>query len=633
MNFRTLLFGRRLQNRETESRRIGWIEAVPALGLDALGSSSYGPEAALAVLMPLGLLGTQILLPVSIATIALLAILYLSYRQTIVAYPINAGGYVVARDNLGPYPSLLAAAGLLVDYVLNVAVGISAGVGALVSAVPALQPLTVVICLAILLVIMLINLRGTGEAGWLFALPCYLFVACFLGIFGYGIAGLVFGHGAPHPLVPPPPLRAAGQSLTLWLVLRSFASGCTAMTGVEAVSNSAGSFRKPIVPNAHLTLTIIVAALAMLVIGVAMLARSYGIGAMDERQPGYQSVMSQVAAAVTGHGPIYYVAMASLLAVLCLSANTSFVAFPRLCELVAADGYLPKVFALAGRRLVSTSGIVFLALASGALILAFGGITDALIPLFAIGAFTTFLLSQLGMVGHWRKQEGGNFHRLVLNGGGATATAVALAIILVAKFTEGAWLTLVAIPLIILLLDGIHRYYARLKADLREEGPIELDDIDPPTVVILAEGWNRLSEKAIKFALTISPDVIAVHLVKLGGPAHDKEEEELRRKWRRDVADPVAARGLKPPQLKLIPAPYRRLNEPLLKLLAEIDARTPGRAVAVLIPQIVDERWWNSLLHTRRAARLRSQLLIHGGPRLTVATVPWRLTSDRRGHG
>jgi amino acid transporter len=630
MNLTTLLFGRRLHNRESEDRRIGWMEAVPAMGLDALGSSSYGPEAALTVLMPLGLLGTQMLLPVTVTIVALLTVLYFSYRQTIVAYPQNAGGYVVARENLGQYPSLLAAAGLLVDYVLNVAVGISAGVGALVSAVPVLQPLTVIICLAILVLITLANLRGTGEAGWFFALPCYLFVACFLCIFAYGIAGLVMAHGNVRPLVPPPPPRGAGESLSLWLVLRAFASGCTAMTGVEAVSNGAGAFRKPVVSNARLTLTIIVAILAVLALGVAILARAYGIGAMDERQPGYQSVLAQIAAAITGHGPIYYIAMASLLAVLCLSANTSFVDFPRLCELVAADGYLPKTFALAGRRLVYSSGIVFLALASGALIFAFGGVTDALIPLFAIGAFTTFLLSQLGMVGHWRKQQGRNLHRLILNGGGAAATAVALAIMLVAKFSEGAWLTLVAIPLIILLLSSIHRYYRHLATDLHEDGPISLDDIDPPTVVILAQGWNRLSEKALKFALTISPDVLAVHLVKLGGPSADDDEKELRRKWHSGVVDPVTARGMKPPELKLLPAPYRRLNEPLLKLLAEIDERTPGRAVAVLIPQIVEDRWWMSLLHTRRAARLRGQLLIHGGPRLTVATVPWRLTEKSR---
>jgi hypothetical protein len=402
------------------------------------------------------------------------------------------------------------------------------------------------------------------------------------------------------------------------------------MTGVEAVSNGVGAFKEPVVANAHRTLTIIVAVLAVLLVGVAILAHGYAIGAMDERRPGYQSVMSQLAAAVFGRGPIYYVSIAALLAVLCLSANTSFVAFPRLCRLVAADGYLPKAFAISGRRLVFTAGIVFLALAAGGLIVAFGAITDALIPLFAIGAFTTFSLSQAGMVAHWRRHDG-NAWRFGINLVGAAATIAALAVILVAKFTEGAWLTLIAIPLVILLLKSIHRYYARLAAELREDGPIVLDDTDPPTVVIIAETWNRLSEKAIKFALTISPDVVAVHLVKLEGPDPDKGEEELRKLWRRDVEEPIGRYGLKPPELKLIPSPYRRLNEPLLKLLRDIDERTPGRAVAVLIPEIVKEHWWQNLLHVHRARRLREQLLVHGGSRLTVASVPWRLSSlDRR---
>jgi amino acid transporter len=626
MNLPALLFGRRLGNREAEGRKIGWIEAVPAMGLDALGSASYGPEAALTILVPLGLSGASYLAPVTGCIVALLAILYVSYRQTVVAYPVNGGGYVVARENLGEYPSLLAAAGLLIDYVLNVAVGISAGIGALVSAVPALQPFTVPLCLAVLVLIVGANLRGTGEAGWLFALPSYLFIISFLGILGYGIVGAAFAGGNVEPVVPPPSPPAAEAGVTLWLLVRAFAGGCTAMTGVEAVSNGVGAFREPVVPNAHRTLTIIVAVLALMLVGVATLVHLYGVTAMDARQPGYQSVPSQLAGAVVGRGPAYYLAMVSLLAVLCLSANTSFVAFPRLCRLVAQDGYLPKSFGLPGRRLVFTSGILFLAVAAGALILAFGGITDALIPLFAVGAFTTFTLSQAGMVVHWRRQGKQHRWRFAINLVGAAATGLALAVILVAKFGEGAWLTVVAIPLVILLLRSVHRYYGGLATDLREEGPIELEDTDPPTVVIIAESWNRLSEKAVKFALTISPDVIAVHLQELGGPEPDEGEKTLLDQWQREVAEPVMARGLKPPRLMVIPSPYRRLNEPLLKLLHEIDEQTPGRAVAVLIPEVVREHWWQTLLHTRRARRLRAELLVHGGPRLTVATVPWRFS-------
>lgn len=624
MNLEALLFGRPLRNREAEGRKIGWFEAVPAMGLDALGSSSYGPEAALVILAPLGLMGSHALAPVTACIVVLLAILYLSYRQTVVAYPVNAGGYVVARDNLGEYPSLLAAAGLLIDYVLNVAVGISAGVGALISAAPQLQPFTLPICFAILLLIVVANLRGTGEAGWLFALPAYVFVLCFVGIIGFGLFEMVAGGGHVTPVVAPPPVGAGTEAASLWLLVRAFAAGCTAMTGVEAVSNGVGAFREPVVRNAHLTLGIIVAILGLLLVGVAILAPALSVGAMDERQPGYQSVLSQITGAVIGHGPLYYVAMASLLAVLCLSANTSFVDFPRLCRLVAEDGYLPRAFAISGRRLVFTAGILFLAAAAGALILAFGGITDPLIPLFAVGAFTTFTLSQAGMVGHWRRKDGTPW-RIGINLVGAIATGIALLIILLAKFVEGAWLTVIAIPIVIVLLKSVRGYYARVQSELREDGPITLEDLDPPTVVIIAETWNRLSEKAIKFALTISPDVIAVHLVNLEGPEPDKGEQELRRQWAREVAEPVKALGLKPPELKLVPSPYRKLNEPLLNLLKEIDERTPGRAVAVLIPEIVVEHWWQNLLHIRRARRLRAELLAHGGPRLTVASVPWRL--------
>ncbi|HVW91779.1 MAG TPA: amino acid permease [Devosia sp.] len=624
MNLPALLFGRPLRNREAEGRKIGWFEAVPAMGLDALGSSSYGPEAALAILAPLGILGSHELAPVTACIVALLAVLYLSYRQTVVAYPVNGGGYVVARDNLGEYPSLLAAAGLLIDYVLNVAVGISAGVGALISAAPQLHAFTLPICLAILLLIVLVNLRGTGEAGWLFALPAYVFVLCFIGIMGFGVFEAVQAGGQPKPAVAPPPVPAGTEAASLWLLVRAFAAGCTAMTGVEAVSNGVGAFREPVVRNAHRTLGIIVAVLGLLLVGVAILAPTFSVAAMDEGRPGYQSVLSQIASAVAGHGIVYYVAMASLLAVLCLSANTSFVAFPRLCRLVAADGYLPRAFALPGRRLVFTGGIVFLAVAAGALILAFGGMTDPLIPLFAVGAFTTFTLSQAGMVGHWRRKDATPW-RIGINLVGAVATGIALLVILVAKFSEGAWVTVVAIPVVIVLLKSVRGYYAQVQSELREDGPITLEDLEPPTVVIIAETWNRLSEKAIKFALTISPDVIAVHLVNLEGPEPDKGEQELRRQWARDVAEPVKALGLKPPELKLIPSPYRKLNEPLLHLLKQIDERTPGRAVAVLIPEIVMEHWWQNLLHVRRARRLRAELLAHGGPRLTVASVPWRL--------
>jgi len=621
----SIVLGRRLANREYEDKKVGWFEAVPAMGLDGLGSSSYGPEAALTVMIPLGAAGLVWLGPVMGLIVALLIILYFSYRQTITAYPSNGGAYTVAHTNLGEYPSLLAAAALMVDYVLNVAVGVSAGVGALVSAVPPLQPYILPLCLGIVLLVTILNLRGTGEAGWTFALPTYVFVLSFVGAIGWGVAQLVIGSGHPSPVMPPPPLPPAADAASFWVLMHAFASGCTAMTGVEAVSNGVASFKQPVLRQALTTLTIIVGVLGLLLAGIATLAMSYHIGAMDQTKAGYQSVLSQLIGAISGRGAFYYVSMTSLLCVLCLSANTSFVDFPRLAHAVAANGYLPRIFAIPGRRLVFTAGILFLSVIAGLLLIGFGGITDRLIPLFAIGAFLTFTLSQAGMVAHWRKAGPGNRWRLLMNLVGALSTGAALVIIIIAKFAEGAWITLIAIPAIMVLLKAVHSYYDSLADELREEGPIALEHLVPPTVIVVAEQWNRLSERAVKFALTISPDVVAVHLSKAEGPDSDDHEQRLRAQWRTDVEEPVAKRGLAPPRLMFIPAPHRLMLEPLMRLIDKLDAEAPERAVAVLIPQTVKSAWWQNLLHTHRAARLRAGLLRAGRPNLTVVTVPWRV--------
>ncbi|MBB3659917.1 amino acid transporter [Rhizobium sp. BK650] len=630
MDIRNILLGRRLANREHDDKKLGWIEAVPAMGLDCLGSSSYGPEAALTVLIPLGATGLVYLGPLMGFIIALLAILYFSYRQTLAAYPTSGGAYAVAKENLGQYPSLLAAAALMIDYVLNVAVGVSAGVGALVSAIPLLHPYILPLCLGIVAIVMIANLRGTGEAGWLFALPSYLFIACFLGVVGYGLTRIIL-EGNPAPVVAPPRLGPPAAAAGIWLLMHAFASGCTAMTGVEAVSNGVGSFKEPVLKNAYVTLTIIVVVLGLLLGGIATVATWIDIGAMDQTKDGYQSVLSQLVGAVAGYNAFYYVAMSSLLCILCLSANTSFVGFPRICRMVAADGYLPKSFAQPGRRLVFTAGILFLSAVAALLLVAFGGITERLIPLFAIGAFLTFTVSQVGMVVHWRRQAESHRPKLAMNAIGAASTGAALIVILFAKFTEGAWITLIAIPVTMVLLKTIKKYYVSLENELRKPGPIVIEDVEPPTVIVVTEAWNRLSERAIKFALTLSPDVVAVHLIRLGGPEMEERDQALRETWREEVEEPVAARGLKAPRLMLIPAPYRELHEPLLKLIEKLDADAPERKVAILIPETVKDKWWQGALHMNRAGKLRSQLLKFGDARLTVATVPWRLSREKTG--
>jgi amino acid transporter len=625
MTLKTILLGRPLANREQSEQKIGVVAGVPALGLDGLASSAYGPEAALTILLSLGVAGPRYIVPITAVLLTVLGLLYISYRQTLTAYPSGGGAYTVARENLGVNAGLLAAAALMIDYVLNAAVGISAGVGALVSAFPRLHPYILELCLLALVLLTLVNLRGTRESGWAFALPTYLFLASFFVLLAMGVARAVLAGGHPHPVIPPPPLGPAAATAGVWLMMRAFASGCTAMTGVEAVSNGMGAFREPAVRNAHRTLTAIVVSLAALLGGVAWLSRTFGIGAMDQTRPGYQSVLSQLVGALVGHGAFYYVAICSLLAVLTLSANTSFVGFPRLCQLIARDRFLPAAFNDVGRRLVYTVGILFLTLASGLLLVAFRGITDRLIPLFAVGAFLAFTLSQAGMVMHWWKSEGHNRRHLLVNGLGAAATALALLVIVAAKFKEGAWITLLALPGLILLFKTMRRYYDRVERELWEPGPFDLAENDPPVVVVPTESLNKLTQKALRFGMKLSPEVIAVHLSALDGADAEEEARTLRDRWHEDVEQPAAEAGVPPPRLVLLQSQYRKLVEPLLCFLRSVEQEHPGRAIAVIVPDVVKSHWWQHLLHHRRARRLRRELLRHGGPHVVVIAVPWHL--------
>src|ERR1700694_5013138 len=410
MGFIDVLFGRPLASSEDEGQRITPLQGISTFGLDALSSAAYGPEAALTILLPLGLLGVRHIVPLTAAIIALLIIVYFSYRQTVAAYPMGGGSYTVAKENLGNRAGLLAGAALMIDYLLNVAVGISAGIGALVSAVPSLQPHTLAMCLTVLVILTMINLRGVKEAGSAFEAPTYFFVGTLAVVILIGLYKIVASGGHPVAVVAlgqavgraPAALQAGGT----WILLKAFASGCTALTGVESVSNGVQAFRKPVVPAARATLTAIIAILIVLLGGIAVLVRYYGIMATDPGQPGYQSVLSMLTAAVAGKGIFYDVTMFSVLLVLCLSANTSFADFPRLCRMVARDNYLPHSLTTRGRRLVFSQGIWALAILAALLLILFRGVTDRLIPLFAVGAFLAFTLSQAGMVAHWERTGG-----------------------------------------------------------------------------------------------------------------------------------------------------------------------------------------------------------------------------------
>src|SRR3954466_175006 len=499
MSLRTLLFGKPLRSDAEAEEQIGPAQGIPVLGLDALASASYGPEAALTITLVSGAAASRQIVPVSAAIVGLMLIVYFSYRQTLEAYPNGGGSFTVAKENIGPNAGLIAAAALALDYVLNAAVAISAGGGAIVSAIPGLLPYTLALCLAILLVLTVINVRGIRSAGLVFMAPTYTFIATLVVVIGYGVVKTFAAGGSPTPAAPlPRPDDAASSAVGLWLLLRAFASGCTAMTGIEAVSNAVPLFRQPTVRLARRTLTFIVVILVFLLAGLAMLVRAYGIVATAPGAAGYQSVVSQVIAAVMGRGVFYYITMTSVLMVLALSANTSFADFPRVCRVLAADRYLPPEFARRGSRLVFTNGILVLALLAGTLLVVFGGITDHLIPLFAVGALLAFTMSQLGMVVHWRKsKEAGRVPKLAINAIGSASTSIALLIVIVSKFNHGAWMTVVVIPGLILLFHQTRKYNERVAAITHAEGPLDVSHLAAPLVVIPLRRLDHVGRKAL----------------------------------------------------------------------------------------------------------------------------------------
>jgi amino acid transporter len=618
-----LLLGRPLRSDEETLQRIGVLTAIPVLGLDALGSASYGPEAAMTVLLPVGAAATLWVRPITLAIVGVLAVVAISYAQTIPAYPNGGGSFTVAKENLGRTPGLLAAAALCTDYVLNVAVGISAGIGAICSAEPRLLPYTLPLCLGVLALLMIVNLRGVRESGLAFLLPTYLFVASLLLTLGLGVWKTVMAHGHPTPVVPPPHLPATVAAASLWLLLRAFASGCTALTGVEAVSNAVPIFREPRVHRARRTLAALAVILAVLLLGISFVSQAYGITATEPGKPGYQSVISQIVGAVTGRGWFYFVTMGAVFSVLTLSANTSFADFPRVCRLLALDEYLPPAFAHRGRRLVYSRGIISLTVIAGALLIAFGGITDRLIPLFAVGAFLAFTMSQLGMVMHWRRVGGPGARRsLWMNATGAAATTVTLGIIIVSKFTEGAWLTVIVIPLLVLGFRSIRRYYDRLWGELGDSSPLDVSHLARPLVVVPLLRWDRIARKALRFALSLSDDVRAVQVL-----TEDMMVEDLRGHWPELVERPARAAGLQPPQLVVIPSEYREFFGPFLNYLRALAAIEPERPLAVLVPELVRRRWYQFFLESR-ATLLKALLLLEGGPQISVIDCPWYLEDD-----
>ncbi len=624
MNILDVLVGKPIKTSDERAEQIGPAQGIPIFGLDGLSSAAYGPEAALSLLIPLGLLGVQYIVPISAAIIILLIIVYFSYRQTIAAYPSGGGSYTVARYNLGAYPSLLAAAALLTDYILTAAVGISAGVGALVSAVPSLLPHTVVICVGILLVITVINLRGVREAGGVFMIPTYLFVGTLLVTIIGGLLRAVLSGGHPTPLAalpPPPPMI---QAVSLWLLLKVFSSGCTALTGVEAVSNGVKAFREPGVKNAQRTLTIIIFLLALLLAGISYLVKVYGIAATDPGKPGYQSLLSMLIAAVFGKGFFYYLTIGSILLVLSLSANTAFADFPRLCKAIATNNYLPHAFGYRGRRLVYTYGIVVLAVLTGALLIVFGGVTDNLIPLYAVGAFLAFTLSQFGMVMHWRKNRGpGWVKSAMINGLGGFVTGITVIVVLVAKFVEGAWITLIFIPMLVIFFRVVRRHYhAVVVATTSCEAVVPANHARPPLVIVPVDRWSRICKQSLEFASRLSPDIIAIHV------EPGEHSELLREDWERYVERPFREAGAEPPKFEVLPSPYRFIIVPIVQYILNLSEKNPDRRIVVVIPELVEDHWYEYFLHNQRGRLLEWTLLVRGNERIFTVSSPYYISEN-----
>ena len=608
-----VLVGRPLTSAEEERQRLPKVIALSTFSSDPISSTAYATEEILFVTAVAGsslALGLSKLVPMALAVVVLLAIVVTSYRQTLFAYPSGGGSYIVSRENLGEYPSLVAGASLLVDYVLTVAVSISAGVAAIVS-LPAFRGLTdsrVGICLGFIALLTAANLRGLKESGRLFAAPTYVYVVTLTALVVLGLVRSYLGDVEPVTFDPEAfeGARQAGGTLGLFLILRGFSSGAVALTGVEAISNGVPAFRRPESLNAAITMSVMAGLLGSLFLGVSVLASRL------QPYPSHEeTVISQMGRVVFGSGhPVYVILQFATAGILILAANTAYADFPRLSSIMARDGYLPRQFANRGDRLVFSNGILFLAAAAAALIAAFGGLTNALIPLYAVGVFTSFTLSQSGMVRHHRRvREKGWQRALVINAVGAAATFIVLLIVAVTKFAVGAWLPIVVIPALIAIFKGIDRHYARVRAALAVPADWRPPPVNP-TVVVLVGSVHRGVLGALAYAKALSPHrLFAVSVV-----SDAEEQHRLEDQW--------ARHGIDVP-LEIVYSPYRDLTRPILRFLDTVDARWDKDVVTVVIPEFVVTRWWEHLFHNQSALILKGRLLFRRGT--VVISVPYHV--------
>ena len=600
---RRVLFGRPLATDEELDERLPKVKALATFSSDNLSSVAYASELIMFTLLAAGSAAFWLVMPISFLIVTIFVIIVISYRQTIRAYPSGGGSYIVAKENLGTGSALLAAAALLTDYVLTVSVSVAAGVLAITSAFPGLEWLRVPLGIAAILFVMLINLRGLRESGTLFAAPTYLFLVMTLGLIGVGILRTVLGD-APHVTGVVPAVVPA-ETLGVLLLMRAFADGCSAITGVEAVSNGVPAFKPPEWKNARTTLTVMGALVAIMFLGLSWLAGVAGATPSD-----HESIVSQIGRAVFGLGPLYYILQLATTGLLILAANTSFADFPRLSSILARDGYMPSRFAFRGERLAFSAGIVVLAIVAIVVLVAFGGLVTALIPLYAIGVFTSVTLSQVGMVRHWlREREPGWRRSALINGVGAIATAIVTLIFAIAKFALGAWLIIVIIPILVGAMLFIHRQYERrrLEVHVRPESIIG-PALRRQHVIIPVPEVTRDVVQAVKFGRSMSHDITAVHVT------DDVDRgEEIRTRFERQIP------GV---PFVIVESPYRQLVRPLIRYLEDTAGRLADDILVVLLPEYVPRHWWEKYLYNENARRIREALL--GRKNILIADVPYR---------
>jgi amino acid transporter len=604
---RTFLIGRPIHSEREEHERLTKTKALAIFSSDNISSSAYGPEEIMRVLAFAGAGALSLTLPLAGLITVMLAIVTVSYRQTIKAYPLGASSYIVASDNMGSRAGVLAAAALLIGYVVTVAVSISAGVAALTSLYEQLYDARVILGVLMVAVLMLGNLRGIRESGTIFMVPTYAYIVVMLAIIGYGVARTVSGDVPPFS--PPDgwePVEQGVQALSLFLILRAFSQGAVALTGVEAVSDGVPAFKPPEWKNARTTLTWAAIVFAVLFIGIAFLVTRLGIQPDGSEQ---HTVLSLLVRQLTGDGAVLVIAQLATALILVLAANTSFADFPRLSSFLARDGFLPRQFAFRGERLAFTTGIVALSLMAMALLVGFNASVSGLIPLYTLGVFIAFTLSQSGMlVRWWRRREPGWRAGLAINGLGAATTAVVTVVVGTSNFFQGAWLVIVLVPILMVILLGINRHYGDMDRALALDRIPDAAEVAPrPIVIVPIARLDRPARQAIAFANSVSDEAVAVHVT--NDPA---EADAMRERWP-DWAGST--------ELVVVESPYRALIGPLLAYMDALQRQAPDRPILVVLSEFVPRHWWENLLHNQTALRLKLRLFTRRNT--IVADVPY----------